>query len=201
MNGSTAISYGWASVKKDFWYFVGIAAVSTILGSAASNAKDQRFFFWLVGLCITSWMTAGYWTIVLNYQAGKKLPFSTLFKQFNSILSIIGASILVGIIVAVGFFLLIVPGIYFALKYQFVNQLIIDKKLGILEAMKESARITKGKRMSLLGFDCMCFLVILLGVIALGVGVFVAMPVVWLAEADIYRKLVNAAPAATPATV
>ena len=87
--------------------------------------------------------------------------------------------------------LLIFPGIYWGLKYQFTIYLIIDKGLGIKAAMQESARMTNGKKSSLFWFDFVCACVMILGAICLGVGVLVAMPVVWLAGATVYRKLAS----------
>ncbi|MFA5106701.1 MAG: DUF975 family protein [Patescibacteria group bacterium] len=189
-----AIGYGWASVKKDFWYLVGLALVSAVISSLA-NSRDHHPDGWgLLGIFLSTWMTCGQLKMMLSYQAGNKLPFADLFTQFKYFWRVLGATILVGLWIVVGLLLLIVPGIYLALRYQFTLQLIIDKNLGITEAMKQSQALTKGIKMSLLGFDLACLGVIILGAIVFGVGVFVAMPVVWLAMVALYRKLSSAQP-------
>lgn len=91
-----------------------------------------------------------------------------------------------------GVILLVVPGIYLALKYQFTIQLIIDKNLGVMAAMKESARITNGNKMAILVFDLQCFGIVILGALAPGVGLLVALPTVELATIKVYRSLVPA---------
>ena len=53
-------------------------------------------------------------------------------------------SILYVIIVFVGFLLLIIPGIYLAIKYQFFAVCIFDKDVSTVEGLKMSGRITKG---------------------------------------------------------
>jgi uncharacterized membrane protein len=189
INTGQAISYGWASVKKDFWYFIGIAVVSTIIGNVGSGGSRSADGWDVLGVFLTAWMTCGSMTMMLSYQAGKKLPFAELFTQFKYFWRVLGATILIGLIVGLGLILLIIPGIIFALRYQFTIQLIIDKNLGISAAMKESTRLTNGVKMSLLGFDLTLLGVLILGAICLGVGVFVAMPVVWLALVAVYRKL------------
>jgi uncharacterized membrane protein len=91
---------------------------------------------------------------------------------------------------------LIVPGLIAAIFFMFTTFIVIDKELGPIEAMKESMRIGKGYRWPLLGFICVLFLIMLGGVIALLVGVLVAMPVTSLAFVHAYRVLTgNTGPA------
>lgn len=187
-----AITYGWQSVKKDFWYFVGVAAIALVLSSVGD--ADRTPSRWsLIGFFLSILMTCGYTTLVLSYQQGRKLPISTLFTSVSQYWRVMGATILIAVIVGLGFALLILPGLYFALTFQLTINLIIDKQLGIFEAMRQSARLTKGRKMSLLGFDLVCLGVIILGALALGVGLLVAMPVVWLAGVTVYRKLASSA--------
>lgn len=182
-------SYGTASVKKDFWYFIGIAFVVLVLSSVGST-KNETSSLDAIGLLLSTWMTAGSTALFLRYIDGPKPAFSVLFSKLDQFLPVLGATLLVGLITAVTMLLLIIPGIYFALKYQFVIQLIIDRKLGVIEAMKESGRLTQGKKMSLLLFDLQCIGIMLLGFLALGVGILVAVPVVQLAATKVYRSLV-----------
>ena len=42
------------------------------------------------------------------------------------------ASLLVGVIVSIGFILLIVPGIVFACKLAFTPYLVVDRKMGVI---------------------------------------------------------------------
>jgi len=77
--------------------------------------------------------------------------------------------------VAFGLVLLIIPGIYLALKYQFYGYLIVDKGMGPIKALKESGRITDGAKKDLLIFWLVLFCSI--AVIALVLGIFIALPV------------------------
>src|SRR5690606_15819895 len=100
------------------------------------------------------------------------------------------AGILYSLLVYVGFFFLIIPGIYFALKYQFFIYVLVDNnELGVFAALKESARISKGVKWKLFGFWWVALGCVILGIIALGVGIFVAMLVLGTAGAFIYDEL------------
>jgi len=114
----------------------------------------------------------------------------------------LGTSVLVYLAIGIGFVLLFVPGIIALLFFMFATFIVIDRGLGPIEAMKESMRIGRGYRWPLLGFIALCMLIIVAGVMALFVGLLVAMPVVTLAFTHAYRVLsaqAGAAPAATDA--
>lgn len=190
-----AFGYGWTSVKKDFWYLVFISFIYLGVGMLPniSNNENINTIYSLIGTIISIFIIAGVLKISLEYYKGNKLPLSDLFSQGKYFWRLLGASIIIGIIVILGIILLIVPGIYWALKYQFVPTLIVDKDISISEAMKRSGEITTGIKLRLLWFDFICLLVIILGALALGVGVLVAYPVVWLAQINIYKNLQKAA--------
>lgn len=187
-----AISYGWEAVKKNFWYFVGLAALVIIIEGIFNGDQDHQSLSFL-SIFASSWLTAGYLTIVFHYydNNGETLPMSQLFTQLKYFWKVLGASILLCLIICAGFFLLIVPGIYWALKYSMTINLIVDKDMDIIEAMKESANMTNGVKWPLFVFTLTCLGVVILGAICLGVGVFVATPIVWLATAYIYKNLLT----------
>ena len=58
----------------------------------------------------------------------------------------LGASILLALAVAIGFVLLIVPGIIFGLMFMFTTFVVIERELGPIDAMNESHRLTRGHK-------------------------------------------------------
>ena len=101
----------------------------------------------------------------------------------------LGAHILTVIAVAIGFLLLVVPGIILAIGLSFVPYLVVDRGLGPIEALKESWRITKGHKWQLLLLLLALVGINLLGVLALIVGIFVTVPITMLAFAHAYRTI------------
>jgi len=71
----------------------------------------------------------------------------------------------------------------------FVMFIVIDRGLGPVEAMKESARLTRGYKWQLLGFVLVLALINFVGALALLVGLFVTIPVTSLAFVQAYRAL------------
>lgn len=81
--------------------------------------------------------------------------------------------------------------LYLAIRYSFYSYFIVDKKMGPIEAIKASGKVTKGNMWHLVGFGIVEAGVVILGALALGVGLLVAVPVVSIATAYIYRKLAS----------
>ncbi len=79
----------------------------------------------------------------------KELPVAKLFTFDMRTLYMIGMYILVGLGVALGLLLLIIPGIILALMWSFTIYEVAEKRAGPIQSMKESARITKGYRLSI----------------------------------------------------
>jgi uncharacterized membrane protein len=184
-----AFSYGWESVKKNFWYFVGLAVIVCLIESITSGYGKNHYTLDILGPFLSAWMTCGYIRIVLDYQSGTKRPLADVFSQFQHYWQVFFATLILGLIIGLGFVALVIPGIYLALRFQFTIPLIIDKNLNITEAMKQSTALTSGIKLSLFGFDLAALGVIILGAIVFGIGIFVAMPVVWLAYIHLYKKL------------
>lgn len=190
-----AIGYGWESIKKDFWYFVAIAAIYLVISgifSSRSTEPNQFNIYGLLSMLIASYLIGGMMKIGLSYFDGKKIAITEMFTQYQYFFRVLGASILISIIVGLGLILLIIPGIIWGLKYQFAINLIVDKNIGIMEAMRQSAELTKGVKWQLFLFCLGVFGVMILGALVFGVGVLVAFPIVWLADIYIYRKLQTA---------
>lgn len=84
-------------------------------------------------------LSGGYPTVedVLRYSR-------LLWKYFLGMLAF-------GLIVLGGLLLLIIPGIYLALRFMFVPILIIDKEISVREAFRQSSLMTSGVKWKLLG--------------------------------------------------
>lgn len=101
----------------------------------------------------------------------------------------VGTSMILGIVFLIGFLLLIVPGIILSIIFGFALYVVIEEKLTPIEAMKVSARLTKGHRWQIFGLMAAIVGINILGLIALIVGLLVTIPVSALAMVHAYRTL------------
>ncbi len=132
--------------------------------------------------------------IVLALVDGKKASIGEIFSQSHLFWRYLWASIVYGFAVAVGFILLIVPGVYMALKYGLYRYVIVDRpELSAMDALKESARLTDGIKWDLLIFSFALVGINLLGLLALGIGLLYTIPVSAMAYVALYRSLTRIA--------
>ena len=68
------------------------------------------------------------------------------------ILPIIGLSILEGIIIGLGLLAFLIPGIYLALAVSVAVQVLIVEHQGVMESMRRSFFLTRGKKLEILGY-------------------------------------------------
>jgi len=122
-----------------------------------------------------------------------------MFEGFDMFGDAFLAYLVRAILVGLGYICLIVPGIILSLMWAFTFPLLAEHRLSFWDAMQRSAVLTEGYRWRLLLLALACFLVILLGFVALCVGIFVALPVCVTAFGLAYRWLVAKKGGAVPA--
>lgn len=91
--------------------------------------------------------------------------------------------------VSLGFALLILPGIYLAMRYCLVAQIITDKSAGPLVALRDGAVLARANYTQLGALFVIAFLLNAAGAAILGLGLVISFPVSLLAIAGFYRSL------------
>jgi len=197
----SAIRFGWETFKTRPWFFVGstvvifiaYAIVGAITGgidtAMGATPEDPSAIGGIINFVLSTFIGMGVTAFYLAaHDNPETIDLSTLWHP-RPFWKYLGAGILVGLAIGIGFILLIIPGIIAAIFFMFTTFIVIDKELGPIEAMKESMRIGRGYRWPLLGLIVLLSLIMLLGVIALFVGILVALPVASLAFVHAYRTL------------
>jgi uncharacterized membrane protein len=134
-------------------------------------------------------LSIGVIRIGLNLVSGKPASVGMLFSGADKILPMIGAYIIFAVAMVIGLMLLIVPGIYIAMRYGQFFYAMIDKNMGIMESFRYSSSITTNNRMNLFVLALLYILVGLAGFLALCVGIFFAIPVIYMSGIVAYRWL------------
>ncbi len=193
------LSYGWQVLQKHFTYLLKVVVVMIVLVAIPQAVVGMLFKESALGgifnLLLTIWqmiLSLGILRIMLELLRTGKEPELTqekLLEGKDVIVNYIVGQILFGLLVAVGMILLVIPGFYFMLKYMFVPILIADKKFGIKEAFAFSAQMTEGKKLTLLFYMLGIYFFILLGLLALIIGVVVTGAIASIAGLGMYLIL------------
>jgi len=194
-----AFTYGWNALKSNFWFLVEVFATvivtSAIFSGITQYADDNKLWLLSVVVQVVSAIIQvlfgiGAVRITLALYAGEQISFKNLFLPAGKFWSYVWGSILYMLVMIAGFILLVVPGVVWALKYQFFPWLIVDKNMKGREALIASGKITKGQKGKLFVFWLAEMGAAIVGVICLGVGIIPAAAIIYMASVFVYKKLV-----------
>ena len=133
----------------------------------------------IVGGLLIPLITINFMAGVKNYRNnGTPMDVGQLFDFSYAVDKIVGP-LVVGILIMIGMLFLIVPGIILALMWAFLYCVLADRPgTSFTEAMKISAAVTKGNRLSIFLFAIVCSLLAFVSMIPLGLGLLVTIPMI-----------------------
>ncbi|MCL4501952.1 MAG: zinc-ribbon domain-containing protein [Deltaproteobacteria bacterium] len=115
--------------------------------------------------------------------------FSDFFLGFRFFVPLLLTSLVGGVLTAVGFLLLVIPGVYLAVAYIFAHSLVVDRRLDFWPALETSRRTVNPIWFGMFGFCLLLVLVNIAGAIALGIGLLVTIPVTMCAVTTAYADI------------
>lgn len=200
-SATEALSFGWQTFKGNWKFLISLLIIigaivivpETVAGALQETNPLLSLAFSFGSTILQIILLMGAIRITLEFIDQKKPSYEHLFSSYPLIIKFVMGTILYQLIVVLGFLLLIIPGIYWAIKYQYVGYLIVDKGIGPRGALSKSGALTEGIKIKLILFGLLLGLIVILGALALGVGLFVAIPVVMLATTYVYRQLLSQA--------
>ena len=180
----------------------GIAAISFLIGiiitsifstiSTFVESDGLRLVLEILNLLVIGAICYGLCNISLNFANNNKVQIGDIFAGFNGkvYLKTLGLCILVGLAVAIGTILLIIPGIILSLMYsQAFFILCEDNDKGIVQCMKESAAIMKGHKWEFFILQLSFILWLILGAITCGIAMLWVSPYMYVTYANYYKSL------------
>ncbi len=119
---------------------------------------------------------------------GRPLVIGELLSM-NKLGRIIGAGILLGIMTVIGLILCIIPGLIVIFFGSYFVYFILDQDMGAVESIKASFSFVKDNLGSLFLLLLLSWVILFVGALLCGIGLFVAYPVVYIAYAYAYKTL------------
>lgn len=191
---STAISYGWAKTKENVSLFLSLGLLIGVLGMLEGGARVGPHggdgLLRVAAQIASMLVVMGFWRAALYVHDGRAVDLGVL-REVTLVRFLYYAltTILLGVIVGVGFLLLIVPGVLWALRFSMAPIAVIDEGLDPLSALSRSSELTEGVRGKLFVFGAALIGLNMLGALALGVGLLATMPISYVATAMVFRRL------------
>jgi hypothetical protein len=189
-----AVTFGWHKTKQHSWVLFQV--VLTLFALQVAQALVGKVLeHEVIGVLATAALFIaqgvvgiGFIRITLKLAKGEHAEYADVVPPWRMVWHFAAASLLAGIMIFVGFVLLIVPGVYLALRFSMVRFAVLNGA-GIMGSLKQSGKITHGVKWKLLGFFVVLGLLNIAGFLVFFVGLLVSIPVTALAYAHVYQKL------------
>jgi len=189
-----SLQFGWHTMRAHSALVFRV--VLTLLALEVARAIVQKvlegtalgLLATLVLVAATAVLGIGATRIALRLAQGHSAHYADIVPPMRLLWPYIAASLLAGLAVIGGLILLILPGIFVAVRLSMVRFEVIDGA-GIKESLHKSWALTAGHFWWLFLFILLLIVLNILGALAFMVGLLISIPVTMLAYAHVYQKL------------
>jgi uncharacterized membrane protein len=152
----------------------------------------------VIAWAIAAFVQAGLIDMALKVARGVRPSFADAFGGGRWFLRVFVVNLLTNLVTLIGLLLFVIPGIIVWVGLMLAPYFVVDQDLGPIESMTTSWEASKGQKGDLFLLFLLSILLVVIGFCALGVGLFVAMPVMNLATCVAYLSITGrGAPAPT----
>jgi hypothetical protein len=197
-----AFDFAWPAFKKRSGLFTAvlltILAAWVILEIVVIAGQRFGILLWavmhLAFLIFFAGVELGLIQICRALSDGKAPAFAETFAYLPLGAKFLAAQILYVLMVAIGLLLLVVPGVYFGVRYALFGFCFANGETNPLRCFQQSAILSKGATTGLLWILAALFIFNLLGASLLGLGLLITVPLSVLIMTDVYRQLAASPP-------
>ena len=182
---SGVLSEAWQMYKAHAWHLLAIAfviyvAAAVIAWLLALAGPVGAFLASIVELFAAFLLQAALIKAVQDVRDGRAdLSIGETVSAATPYLwAVAGASILAGIAIAIGLFLLIVPGLWLITIWAVIIPVIVIERSGALDSFGRSRHLVRGHGWHVFGTLVLVFVIMIVVDIVLGF-IFIALPLVW----------------------
>lgn len=142
----------------------------------------------LIALPVTAPITAGIMLYTIKRSMGETPSFADVFQYYAKMMPITQQQILMYLLIYAGFICFIIPGIYLAIAYMLALPLMVEKNLGVWEALEISRKAITKKWWQVFALGILSSIFVMFGVLTL-IGWIWVVPLVYLMTGVLYRQL------------
>ena len=181
------------------WSFIGaflIYGIITIITDGILEVifpKDETAFNEIIAsflsVPVTLPITVGITMLGIKQARDESLEISSVLNYFSMVLPLLLVYVAMNVLILLGLLLFILPGIYLSIAYFFSYALVVDKGLGVWEAMELSRKTVTEQWFKFFGLALLSILLIIISAIPLGIGLIWSIPTIYIAYGLLYHHL------------
>lgn len=205
-NLSDVLSEGWEKTKGVKRYIIGAGILMYVAVFAAimvmgflmmpSSTSTEPSPMLMLGqlvvqvviMAISLPVMAGIFIICMKQLKGHPVEFGDAFSAFGKTGKLLLTSILMNIMIMIGFLLLIIPGIYLGIAYMMAIPLVVDRDMSPWDAMETSRKAVTKHWFKFFLFMLVMSLIMAISMIPLGLGLIWTVPMMAVGFAVMYRE-------------
>ena len=139
---------------------------------------------------------AGINMIGIRRAADQPISFNEIFSHFGRTLPLVITAVVMMLLIYLGMFLLIIPGLYLAIAYMLAIPLVVERGLSPWQALEASRKAISQHWFKTFGLFLLLGLITLVSVIPLGIGLVWSIPLFVIAMGVLYRTIFGVLPPA-----
>jgi uncharacterized membrane protein len=182
------IGDAWQIVKSNMGMFIGYALLYT-LGSVIVSFIP--FIGSLAFNVISPALAVGFAIVAKKIKYNEDYEFKNFFDGFQNFGQLFVLGLIGGLLTLVGMMFFVIPGIYLAVAYSFGSFIVVFAGKEFWGSLEFSRKIISKKWFNFFGFGMLLFLINILGMLCLGIGLFVTWPLSAVAMWVAYDRIIG----------
>lgn len=191
---SRYIKEGWELLMSHFANL--IVATLIFLGIHFAVGSLVPFFG---GMIVSGPLMGGLFYVILDLRRGEEFQIARMFDGFTKkLVPLVLVGAITSIFITIGFFMLILPGLLISGWYLFPYLFVVDKDMDFWPAMEASREIGFENHLNVFLFVVALVAINIAGVMAVGIGLLISVPLSMCSIAIAYDDLTGAQSEAEP---
>ncbi|MFO8061463.1 MAG: hypothetical protein R6U31_00890 [bacterium] len=182
-------------IKHNYFFIIGIMiflmivlVIEIMLADMSSTGMDINPAVTIIMFFINMLIQLGIVKIAVNMTNRKPYDFSMLFTPGGMLFSFIAGTIIYNLSVFIGLLMLVIPGIFIAVRLIFYPYLIVERGYTAFEALKASWGMTKKYQWQIFVIGIILYAVNFIMAITV-IGLAVSLPLTLIALAQLYHHI------------
>ncbi len=167
-----------------------IPQVYFMMRAPETPTVETQFISFLL-TAVQIFLSLGFTKLMLLLVQDAPVSVADMFNNFRIFFSYFVASFIYGLAVSVGLLLLVLPGIWIAIRFQFFPYFIIENGDSSFTALQKSFNLSQDLLLELFVFGVAVVFLNLIGALLFGIGIIFTYPLTTMATAVIYRSLIE----------
>ncbi len=176
-------------------FMVGMSVIVGALGASMQPDEGSAVLMFLPILMQAGFslvlmpMITGIFIMGIRRSMGVPVAATSIFSYYSKMLPLFLTSILMMLMIMLGLFLLVLPGIYLMIAYYMAMPLVVEKGMGPWEALETSRKAVSKRWFSVAGLFIILGIIISISMLPMGIGMLWSSPLYMISYGILYRNM------------